>query len=84
MTEKFIAIAPKGKEFMYKRSTMIAVPTSSAQKIVDLLNSQRFELKDGETWHVYDNDRISNYYIDREIKKYNATKVTIKYINRSK
>lgn len=51
---KFIAIANKGTEFMYKRSSMLEVPTCSAQKIADALTRQRYKLKDNEVWHVYD------------------------------
>ena len=80
MTEKFIAIAPKGKEFMYRRGSMIAVPTISAQKIADMLNRQKFEIKEGETWYVYDNDRISNYYIARIIKRYKENNMIIHHI----
>ena len=70
MTEKFIAIAPKGKEFVFKTSTMIAVPTSSAHKIAKTLNNLGYKLKDGETWHVYDNDSYYNDMIARQIKRY--------------
>lgn len=69
MTEKFIAIAPKGQEFVYRRSSMIAVPKTSAKAIADRLNELRYQLKDGEVWHIYDNDWYTNDYIDREIKR---------------
>lgn len=68
MTEKFIAIAPKGREFLYKKNSMIAVPKTSADAIKDRLNEIGYHLRNGEVWHVYDNDWISNDYIDTEIK----------------
>ena len=77
MTEKFIAIAPKGKEFLYRRSSMIAVPKSSAIKIMITLNNLRYKLKDGEVWHIYDNDWYSNDFIESEIKRYSNKKMSI-------
>ena len=77
MTEKFIAIAPKGKEFLYRRSSMIAVPTSSAKAIMNKLNEVKYELKDGEVWHIYDNDWYTNDYIDREIKRNTKRKLKV-------
>ena len=77
MTEKFIAIAPKGKEFLYRRSSMIAVPTSSAKAIMNKLNKIKYELKDGEVWHIYDNDWYTNDYIDREIKRNNKRRLSV-------
>lgn len=78
MTEKFIAIAPKGKEFLYRRSSMIAVPTSSAKAIMNKLNEVMYELKDGEVWHIYDNDWYTNDYIDREIKRNSKRRLSVK------
>ena len=72
MTEKFIAIAPKGQEFVFNRATMIAVPTSSAQKIADTLTRIKYKLKEGQVWHVYDNDWYYNDYISSEIKRYSS------------
>ena len=68
MKEKFIAIAPKGAEFYYRRSSMIAVPKSSANAIRNRLNEIGYHLRNGEVWHVYDNDFYTNDYIDTEIK----------------
>ena len=51
---KFIAIAIKGQEFLYKRSSMLEVPMRSAQMIADALTKARYMLKDGEVWHVYE------------------------------
>ena len=78
MTEKFIAIAPQGAEFYYKRSSMIAVPTASAQAIANRLNEARYKLKNGEVWHVYDNDSYTNDFIVDEIKA-NSKRLPIHY-----
>lgn len=70
MTQKFIAIANKGQEFSFKRSSMIAVPSSSAKKIADVLTDIRYKLNEGEVWHVYDNDYYYNDYIGSEIRRF--------------
>lgn len=70
MTEKFIAIASLGKEFFYRRSTMIAVPKSSAQKIAETLTKKQYQIKENEVWHVYDAKYGDDDYIAREIKRY--------------
>ena len=77
MTEKFIAIAPRGAEYLYRRSSMIAVPKASAIKIMTALNSLRYQLKDGEVWHIYDNDWYTNDFISSEIKRYNNKKMSV-------
>lgn len=77
MTEKFIAIAPKGAEYLYRRSSMIAVPKSSGVKIMTTLNNLRYKLKDGEVWHIYDNDWYSNDFIESEIKRYSNKRMSV-------
>lgn len=70
MTKKFIAPAIKGKEFIFHSNNMIAVPTSSAKKIADALTRAGYKLKDGEVWHIYDNDPYYDNMISSEIKQY--------------
>ncbi len=81
MTEKFIAISAKGHEFLYKRSSMIAVPTKDAQKIADVLNEQKYKIGDIETevWYVHDNDYMANDYIESEIKRYGKRMPVCRY-----
>ena len=56
--EKFVAIACKGKEFIYRRDSAHAVPVSSAEKIRSALNAAGYRLRPGETWHLYDNEGL--------------------------
>lgn len=49
----FIAIAPKGQEYIYRRLTRLAVPKSSAYKIADILTKNKYKLREGEVWHAY-------------------------------
>lgn len=77
MVKRFIAIAPKGQEYFYRRSSMIAVPESSAFEIAQALTRERYQIKDGEVWHVYENDNYSNMYIQKQIKRNGTHKISI-------
>lgn len=70
MTQKFVAITCIGSEYLYSRSTMIAVPTKSAQLIANALNEISYHLKAGQTWWVYENDYVSDDWIEKEIKRF--------------
>ena len=79
MKSKFIAIAPAGAEFTFKKSSMIAVPAASAARIAEDLTTQRYQLKPGEVWHVYENDFYYNDFIEREIRTYSKKRATKVY-----
>ena len=80
MTKKFIAITNIGTEFMFKKSSMIAVPTSSAEKIAEALTKVKYKITDGEKWHVYENDSYYDSIITKSIASYskNRDKITIR------
>lgn len=57
---KYIAIAQKGKEFFYKRNTVIKCNSNKqAIALSDHLNKNNdtacngFKCKDNETWHIF-------------------------------
>ena len=77
MQDNFVAIAVKGKEFLYKRSSMIAVPNGRANDVVRVLNNNRYLLKDGEIWHSYENDGYTDMQIGKEIKQVRKNGFTI-------
>lgn len=77
MNNSFLAIAPMGREFMYKKKSMISVPDNSADRICQLLNNKKFELQDGEVWHKYENNWVADNCICREIKALRKGKVII-------
>ena len=79
MREKFIAVSPKGTEYMYNRETMIAVPKASAQKIADFLTKVGYRLKNNEVWSVHDNDWYTDGYISMEIRKCSRSMNVYKY-----
>ncbi|MBO7734299.1 MAG: hypothetical protein J6S67_17170 [Methanobrevibacter sp.] len=51
-----VAKAIKGQEYLYNRNTVLLIPSASAQLICDSLNSARYQLKDGEVWHLFERD----------------------------
>lgn len=54
---KIVAVAVKGKEFLYNPKTAHKVSVKSAERICQNLNESRFRLKEGEIWHVYEIDQ---------------------------
>lgn len=79
MTKNFIAITKTGTEFLFNRSSMIAVPAASAEKIAAALNNVNYRIKAGEKWHVYENDYYLNGYITNQIKAFRNGKIRISY-----
>lgn len=49
-----IAKAIKGKEFFHSIREMYEVPKRSAEKICEIMNREKWNLKDNETWHIYE------------------------------
>ena len=77
MTKHFIAITEPGKEFLFNRSSMIAVPTATAEKIAAALTDASYKIKPGQKWHVYENDFYYNDYISDKISGIRNGKITI-------
>ena len=51
---KLIAKSREGAEFCYSRASAHLVSDRSAAKICDALNACRYDLNDGQIWHVHD------------------------------
>lgn len=79
MRRYFIAKAPLGKEYIYSRDTAMFVSKKNKNIILQFLNKERYNLKDGETWHVYENDYYTNSFIYKEIKIRKNGQVYIRY-----
>lgn len=60
---KIVAIAVKGKEFLYDASTAHKVPQTKAQHYADLLNGAGYQTSEDRLWWVYDIDRYDKAYI---------------------
>lgn len=50
---KIIAKTVKGKEFIYSKNTAHAVSDAAADYVLKVLNDNKYQLKNGEIWHVY-------------------------------
>lgn len=48
-----IAKTVKGKEYFHSTREMYEAPKRSAEKICEIMNSEKWNLKDNETWHIY-------------------------------
>lgn len=62
---RVLAIAPKGKEFLYNPKTAIYtnyLPKKHEQKIIEMLNDF-YKLEDDKTYHAYDIDRYDSAFI---------------------
>lgn len=82
MTKYFVAKTTKGQEFLLDLDSLIAVPESSRQRICDALNNAKYRLKEGQIWHIYENDWYYNSHICHEIKRYGKTmKVRTGYVS---
>ncbi len=57
-----VAKSIKGQEFMYNPKSAHQVPKSSAQKICDALNEERWKLKNEEVWHVHEVDQYDTAF----------------------
>jgi len=66
--KKLIAKTRIGTEFFHSKKDAFFA-SANAQEIANALNENRYQLKDGETWHVYDLDFSQTLYVDKRIFK---------------
>lgn len=72
----FIAIAPKGKEYMYKARTRLEVSEKNVNEILDIMNTAGYHLKEGEVWHSYEGGYGDVVYGTAKLKKNNDVRVS--------
>lgn len=77
---KILAIAPEGKEYIYKTSTAHKVAAKSATLIRDALNNVRYNLKPGYIWHLYDVDIYDPSHAYATMQKFTLRKGLIKEV----
>lgn len=71
---KLIAKTQKGLEFMHSRNDTFFAPNSSAQKMCDILNKNKYHINnDSETWLVYDYDISQDLYCFRKLSLYRGS-----------
>lgn len=63
-----LAKSIEGQEFLYNARSARRVSARSADKIRDAVNEVRWNLKEGEIWHLHEVDEYDNafYYAERQ------------------
>lgn len=52
-----LAITNEGQEYIYSARSARAVSKKSARLICDIANENKYKLKPGQKWHIYDVDK---------------------------
>jgi hypothetical protein len=76
---KLIAKTIIGKEYMHSRSHAYFAD-ENADEICKTLNKARYQLKEGECWHVYDYDFTQTTYVEQVISLTRTGKIKLSYI----
>lgn len=63
-----------GKEFVYSRKSAHAVSAAGAEAICKTLNDNKYQLKEGEKWHVYDVGAWELEYMDAAYQSFTRRK----------
>lgn len=71
---KVLAKSVIGAEYLYNAKSAHAVSNRSADIIMRVLNQHKYQLKDGETWHVHDVDSYDNAYYYAQSQKFRIRK----------
>lgn len=77
---KIIAKTREGKEYMYYPKSARKVSANSAEKILTVLNSVRWNLYDGQIWHVYDVDEYDAAFSYAQYQKFTIRKGIVKAV----
>lgn len=64
--KKLIAKTRIGAEFLHSKNDSFFC-SKNAQRIAEILNENRYNLTDGEKWHVYDYDFSHDMYVFERI-----------------
>lgn len=69
---KVLAKTRQGSEFVYRSASAHKVSEKSGRRIMETLNSVRYDLKDGETWFMYDVCPYDNAYVYAEYQSFSV------------
>lgn len=63
-----LAKSIQGAEYLYSPKSAHAVPKSSARKIMDALNNAKYDLRDGQVWHLHEVGGLddASFYAERQ------------------
>lgn len=67
---KVLAIAEKGREYLYNARTAHKVASAHAQAVCDALNGAGYALDDSTVWTVVDVNAYDNAYYYAETQKF--------------
>ena len=77
---KLLAKTKKSLDFMNSKNDSFFAPDSSAQKMCDILNKNKYHINsDSDTWFVYDYDFSQDLYCFRKLSLYHG-KLKARYI----
>ena len=64
-----IAKTQEGVEFFHSKQNAYFCDRGRkhAEKIVDALNNNKYQLKEGEKWHIYDLEYTQEMYVTKKI-----------------
>lgn len=67
---KLIAKTVNGTEYLHSRKDCAFVSDTSARKICEVMNREKFRLKENEIWFVYDYDFTMSDYCEYKLSIY--------------
>ena len=73
-----LAKSIKGTYYMYNAKTAHKVSKNSAEKIRNVLNDKKYDLKDNEEWNIHDVDTYDMAYDYALIQKFTVYKNKIR------
>lgn len=73
-----LARCEKGREFLYRASSVHAVSKASANVIMEVLNKYKYQLGKGETWYKLEIDEYSLAYDIAQTQKFTIRKGLVK------
>ena len=65
---KIVAKTIDGKEFIYSAHSAHRAPAKRIKEVLEILNENRYKLKDGEKWWIYEVDQYDDafYYSENQ------------------
>lgn len=76
---KIVALSIKGKEFLFSYKNAFFAPNSSAQKMADILNRNKYMITEDTIWFVHDRQYEDTFKISKKLY-FNHGKLKSKYI----
>ena len=75
-----LAKAIRGQEYLYSAKSAHEVSKAKAEKIKEVLNGLRWNLKDNEVWHVFEVDGYDSSFDYATYQSFRVYKGTLKEV----